>query len=325
MARTRKASPVDRDLFSKSRTLNSKLFKLEKQLDKVLQSTVLAPNRTAAYWRGIKSEVNRIYNNMEKVYNKWVFENLPSAYNRTVYDQERKIRRTVKAYNIVPKKTATEFLNGQYSKSVITALIDDSIRDYTRASTLGEKNVNRYLSEARKTTNNLWLAGEEITGSNMINAMKANPTNKKLIGNILKSQYFQVIDKNGKPRNYTNRYYAELVQRVKWHEAQSAAVRGVAANYDTDLIRVSSHNTTTAICQQYEGKVMSLSGKSKEFPVADQTPGYHPNCIHFITVVFIETLKATGTEKGFIEFGKGQTSKPPFPDTFVPVTERAAA
>jgi len=325
MARGKKASPIDRDLFKKSRTLNSKLFKLEKQLDKVLQSTVLAPNRTASYWRGVKREVRSIYNDMEKVYNQWTINNLPTAYQKSIYLEERKIRRTVKAYNKTAKKTATEFIKGQYSRGVTSALVDDSIRDFTRASTLGEKNVNRYLSEARKTTNNLWLAGEDITGSNMINAMKANPANKKLIKNMLNSQYFQVIDKNGNPRNYTNRYYAEMVQRVKWHEAQSAAVRGVAANYNTDLIRVSAHNTTTEICQQYEGMVMSLSGKSKEFPVADQVPPYHVNCIHFITVVFEETLKATGTEKGFIEFGKGQTSKPPFPDTFVPVTERAAA
>lgn len=325
MARTTKLSPVDRDLFKKSKTLNSKLFRLEKALDKVLQSTILAPNRTAAYWRGIRREVNSIYNDMEKVYNKWVIDNLPTAYSKSIYFEERKIRRTVKAYKKIPKKTATEFINAQYSKSVVTALIDDSIRDYTRASTLGEKNVNRYLSEAKKTTNNLWLAGEDITGLNMINSMKANPSNKKLINNMLNSQYFQVIDKNGNTRNYTNRYYAEMVQRVKWHEAQSAAVRGVAANYDTDLIRVSSHNTTTEICQQYEGKVMSLSGKSKDFPVADQVPPFHVNCIHFITVVFIETLQATGTEKGFIEFGRGETSAPPFPDSFVPVNDRKAA
>lgn len=324
MARTKKHSLIDKSLAKKSRPLNKTLFRLEKELDVLLTTTITNPKRDAAYWTGIKKEVNNIYKDMSKSYNLWVTKYLPSAYSDTIYLENRKIKRTAKAYGKVPKKTSTQFINGQYSKTVVSSLIDDSITDYTRALSLGEKNVNKYLSSARKTTNQLWLTGEDITGPNMVSAMKANPQNKKVINDITNSRYTQVIDKNGKARNYTARYYAEMVQRTKWHEAQSAAVRGVAANYGTDLIRVSAHNTTTEICQQYEGKVMSLSGKTKDFPIADQVPPYHVNCIHFITVVFEETLKATGTEQGFIDFGKGETDKPPFPDTYIPVTKRVA-
>lgn len=318
-------SPIDKELAKRIQPLIRTLNRYENQLDKIIHSTVMRPKRTAEYWSAINKKVDKIYNKMDVAYSSWTKANLPKSYRDSVYTSMRKMKKPANAYNKVPRKTATELISGQYSKNAVSALTADAIRDFQLASSLGEKNVSRYLSSAQKTTNELWLAGENITGGNMLTSMSKTPAGKKLVKTMSNSRFVQIVDKNGKTRNYTNKYYAEMVHRVKWHEAQSAAVRGVAANYNTDLIRVSAHNTTTEICQQYEGKVMSISGKSKEFPVADQVPPYHVNCLHFITPIFIETLQATGTEQAFIDFGKGTTNKPPFPSSYVPVSDRTAA
>lgn len=318
-------SPIDRELKKRSQPLSQRLSSLTVKLDKTVQSTITNPERSAAYWTGKRKEVNSIYSDMEESYSKWTVTNLPKSYNDSVYKSMKKAGRSAAPYGIEPKKNATDFTNGQYSKATKSILTEDAIRDYATASSLGQKNVNRYLSEAQKAANALYLAGEEVNSANIIAALSANPATKKIVDNMINSRYVQVIDKNGIPRNYKPKYYAEMVQRVKWHEAQSAAVRGVAANYNTDLIRVSAHNTTTEICQQYEGKVMSLSGKEKGFPIADQVPPYHVNCLHFITPVFIETLRATGTEQEFKDFGSGKTDAPPFPSSYVPVSDREAA
>jgi len=114
-----------------------------------------------------------------------------------------------------------------------------------------------------------------------------------------------------------------MVSRVKFHEAQSAAARQTAANYDTDLIRISTHNTTTAICQEYEGKIFSISGKDKRFPILDQSPPFHVNCLHYETVTFEESLLAQGALDKYSEFSLGETDRPPTDPGFVPVSKRA--
>jgi hypothetical protein len=322
---TKYISPIDIDLAKKSKTLRGALGRLEKGLDKIVARTLTNPKRSAAFWNKAQRDVNKIYKQMNESYKKWTGKNLPVTYRESVRVNMKKLKKSAKAYNKTPKKNTIQLINSQYSKTVTKALVADSIRDFSTAASLGQKNVSRYLSAAQKATNQLWIEGTDITGGNLIAKLQADPTTKNLVNTMLNSRFVQVIDKNGVARNYKNKYYAEMVNRTKWHEAQSAAVRGVAANYDTDLIRVSAHNTTTEICQQYEGKVMSLTGKNKDFPIADQVSPYHISCLHFITPIFIESLRATGTEQAFKDFGRGKTNKPPFPSSFVPIKDRPEA
>lgn len=325
MARSKYISPVEKDLIKRSPGLNARLNKTNKKLDKILQSTIIAPERKAAYWNNVNREVDKIYKEMDVVYSTWVSDNLPKYYRKTTTITNDKTKKSAKAHNHEPKKPISKLKNDSYAKTVTGILVDDSINDFTTATAGGKKNIKRYLNGARKATNELFLEGEDITGANMIAKLKNTPGSAKALDTVLNTRYTQIIDKNNNPRNYRNTYYAEMVNRVKWHEAQSASAKQVAVNYNTDLIRVSAHNTTTEICQSYEGKVMSISGKTPGFPLADQVPPYHVNCLHFIVPVFIESLRATGTEQAFKDFGSGKTDKPPFPKTFVPVEDRKEA
>jgi hypothetical protein len=49
---------------------------------------------------------------------------------------------------------------------------------------------------------------------------------------------------------------------------------------DMDIVKVSSHNTKTPICQQYEGRYLSKNGLTPELPVLTVKPRFHPNCLH---------------------------------------------
>jgi hypothetical protein len=98
-----------------------------------------------------------------------------------------------------------------------------------------------------------------------------------------------------------------------------------ANNYGTDLVQVSSHNTTTKICMPYEGKVYSISGKDKRFPPLMNTPPYHPNCLHLIFPTFESGMIAQGTLDSFSAFSMGKISKPPLPASFKPISKRLVA
>lgn len=138
----------------------------------------------------------------------------------------------------------------------------DSIFRNTQQTVLSEIRVNQLLSEGI-VTNDSFRQRSKIL---------ADELKRQLNGQSL------VI--NG--RNYRPGPYAELVTRTRGREAQSAGAVDNLAEYGVDTVRVSSHNTETAICQQYEGKVYSLSGNTSGLPVLPQLPPFHPNCLHVI-------------------------------------------
>jgi hypothetical protein len=93
------------------------------------------------------------------------------------------------------------------------------------------------------------------------------------------------INRNGFVRKYDPAAYAEMVARSRMREAQSAATINTCVEHGVDYIRVSDHGDTDPECNQYAGRVFSISGTSKipgVQPLAKYPP-FHPNCIHTIT------------------------------------------
>lgn len=91
----------------------------------------------------------------------------------------------------------------------------------------------------------------------------------------------RVLEING--RKYDPGKYAELVARTRTREANSLGTIQTMRRYGQDLVQVSDHDTETALCNQYEGKIYSVSGTSKQYPALTDYPPYHPNCLHVLT------------------------------------------
>ena len=120
---------------------------------------------------------------------------------------------------------------------------------------------------------------------------KLKKLKKELIKQSIDGEYITIIDKNGKPRNYKIRDYAEMCVYTESMTASSQATVNIAVDNDGDLVQVSNHNTICPICQQYEGNIYSISGTDKEYPFYDNYIPAHPRCKHSLTVVFKEILK----------------------------------
>ena len=71
-----------------------------------------------------------------------------------------------------------------------------------------------------------------------------------------------------------------MVARTRLRKVQSDAVIETAKQFESDLVEISDHGTETEICEQYEGNVYSLFGKTPGYDVIDQYPPFHPNCQH---------------------------------------------
>lgn len=75
-------------------------------------------------------------------------------------------------------------------------------------------------------------------------------------------------------------------------------------------------------CIPFEGKIYSVSGSSQLFPPLEDQPPYHPNCLHSLSVVFIETLYRRGIDP-YIQFSQGNLDVHPTAKGWIPIAERS--
>lgn len=156
---------------------------------------------------------------------------------------------------------------------------------------LGELNDSNYFI-GRQIKDTIQEAVNEAVGLKLA----TNETLKECKKNILKKFSEQGITAI-KTKN--NRYirldaYAEMVVRSTTREVTNTATILQVQELGYDLVKMSSHPGSCPICQQFEGRVYSISGKDIRFPKLDVafSSGYaniHPNCRHTLEP-YIEKL-----------------------------------
>ena len=97
-----------------------------------------------------------------------------------------------------------------------------------------------------------------------------------------------------KGKYWDARKYAKLVARTELRKAQTEATKNLCAQYENDLVQVSSHGTVCDICIPFEGNVYSISGNDPVYPALTDDPPYHPHCEHSIHPTSHEAIKARG-------------------------------
>jgi len=103
-----------------------------------------------------------------------------------------------------------------------------------------------------------------------------------------------------KGRRWNPRKYARMVARTEMRFAQTKATEELCRQYGNDLVEWSDHATDCAVCDQYEGKIYSLSGTDTQYPKLEVRPPAHPNCKHSILPTSKEAIavRTTGTGLG---------------------------
>ena len=92
----------------------------------------------------------------------------------------------------------------------------------------------------------------------------------------------RLIDSAG--RSWTADAYAEMLGRTEYMNMYNNGVVSQMLHKEQDLAYITSYATCQCdICQQWEEKVVSLTGKTEGYPTLDDALGegmFHPNCLH---------------------------------------------
>jgi len=84
-------------------------------------------------------------------------------------------------------------------------------------------------------------------------------------------------------RQWNMRTYAEMVARTTTMECQLEGTKNRFLEHGYDLVVVSSHYNPCDKCKPWEGKVLSLTGKTEGYPTLEEAKAaklFHPNCRH---------------------------------------------
>ena len=90
-----------------------------------------------------------------------------------------------------------------------------------------------------------------------------------------------IIYKNGRAMNSSS--YADMLLRTEANNVQELALRDRMGDFGEDLVISSQHHDSSNLCQPYQNRIMSLSGKNKKYISFEnaKSDGYkHPNCKH---------------------------------------------
>jgi len=317
-------SLFENDFTTKLKPLLIALSKKEAELHSILTEAISSGKTSSVYWNAVRRDIKIIYKDLNTLFVPWSETNIPPRYLMSV----KQIQHAISSSTIVdrPAKTLKDLLNTNATGQRVKLLYTDANLTFQTALLNGQKNIIQFTTLTQQT-----LLSEQLIGQTVAEGFITGNLRKSVdqLTGSLWSKLLQDVDdlhfvQAGKFK-YTPSYYAELVTRVKFHEAHSYATIDQCANYDTDLVQISSHNTTTHICIPFEGNVYSISGTSKLFPPLFDTPPYHPNCLHLMYPTFISGMQADGTLDAYSDFSLGNIDRPPVPANFIPISKRGVA
>jgi hypothetical protein len=92
-------------------------------------------------------------------------------------------------------------------------------------------------------------------------------------------------DRSGKMWNM--RTYTEMVARTTTQQAHIEGTLNRLSEQDHDLIIVSRHKGACSLCAPWEGKILSITGKTEGYPTLEEAKAaglMHPNCRHAVSL-----------------------------------------
>ncbi|AGK98176.1 phage minor capsid protein [Clostridium pasteurianum] len=146
--------------------------------------------------------------------------------------------------------------------------------------------VGRQISDAIRK------AGLDAVSQKIATGQTVQECKKNLVNMLIDQGFNGIKDKRG--RMISLDAYASTVARSTTTETTNTATTNQLTELGYDLVQMTEHSPTCAICALYQGRVYSISGKDTRFPSLSvafngEFANIHPNCAHRL-FPYIESL-----------------------------------
>lgn len=223
-----------------------------------------AKGNVTTYRKAVLADVTAELDILDAYVKAWTGENIPAAYKsgtESAYAAFRHANISTGAVAINAKVVRTLVVNASAQLREANAFVGRRLADEIRKAGIDA------------------IAEKVSTGSTVKQAKK------NLIQRLTDKGITAIRDKNG--REIKLDVYAEMIARTTTREATNLGSINAVKDLGGDLVKITQHNSPCPICAAYEGRVYSLEGKTKDYPLLSTVPGFaggyntiHPNCGH---------------------------------------------
>lgn len=169
-------------------------------------------------------------------------------------------------------KTLTDGLTGVHEEA-INALISNAYLDFAGGMNNVVRSAEHQINEALKRQIRAQIIAGELRGDAVREIADE-------VEDLLKQQGFTaLIDRGGRHWSLVN--YADMLSHTHVISSANTGTINRMAELGVDIVEVSSHGATDALCAPHEGKIYSISGNSSHYPQG-KLPSYHVRCKHSI-------------------------------------------
>lgn len=278
-------SPLARELYLKTQIaqLRSLYRSQQTKLSALVNSGELTEfSRTRA--EEILKQVDQIVMTLNRGAAKWADSSLPESYVRGVDLAAERL----KALNVTRFVSRNALIHTQ----AVSVLINDVTVDMISSNEGIRKFFNRFIRQSQQR-----IIEDQAISKIVAEGLVSGSTRRTVSDTVLrelrqKMRNEQFLSING--RNYRPDSYAEMLARTRTREATSQGSINTALRYGVDLVQIDAHAEVCEFCQQFSGRVYSISGGDPDFPTLKEKPPFHPNCICVLVPVTRTTLERRG-------------------------------
>lgn len=229
--------------------------------------------------RSIVQSINRALTDLQKETNGILEQDIPKQYNTGKQDAAKQLNNL----NVKPQTSFTLI-----DKEAVASLVDETSRAFAESIRATGRNSEYLLNKVSKEVIREEMAVSKTRGEALKKATA------RIKGIIEDEGISALTDKGGK--QWTLDRYAEMLYRTKSVEARNTGLINSMIQNDFDLVQVSDHTGECQMCAPWEGKILSISGRTAGYPTlaeAESAGLFHPNCRHAINTIHPSLARRT--------------------------------
>jgi len=233
----------------------------EREILDRINRALLRANKTE-YLVQMKREIEGILQQLREGNRTWCSEAIPRVYSHGLYSADAMLKD-------VGASVKAGF--GAIHQQAAQVLAENAFQRFEDVAQVIGRQVNDIYRE---------LALENVRGS-VVGYDTWKQTAKRFREQLAERGVTGFKDRSGKMWNM--RTYTEMVARTVCMQAHLEGTANRLVEQGHDLIKVSTHRGACELCQPWQGKILSITGKTKGYPTLEEAKAaglFHPNCRH---------------------------------------------
>jgi hypothetical protein len=233
----------------------------EREILDQLNRALLRGNKTE-YLAQMKKNVEAILQQLRDGNRTWCEQAIPRVYSQGLYSADamlKDIGATVKAgFGAIHQQAAQVLAENAFQRFEDVAQV-----------------IGRQVNDIHRE-----LALENVRGT-VVGYDTWKQTAKRFREQLAERGVTGFKDRSG--RMWNMRTYTEMVARTTTMEAHLQGTANRLVEQGHDLIKVSTHRGACELCQPWQGKILSITGKTEGYPTLEEAKAaglFHPNCRH---------------------------------------------